>query len=88
MDFDFINCKLNKIFFSAGLLTDLKFDNSQLEDICFCGSLLDNVKIKNSTLEKIIFDGAETYKEVYLKGVSTRHSIPIKDYASFLKEIS
>ena len=88
MDFVFINCKLNDVFFNAGELTDLKFDNSQLQDVCFSGSLLDNVKIKNSTLEKIRFDGAKAYKEVSINGVLTTNCIPIKDYASFLKEIS
>ena len=65
MNFDFINCKLNDVYFSAGELTDLKFDNSQLQDVWFSGSLLDNVKIKNSTLENRRFDGAEAYKETY-----------------------
>jgi hypothetical protein len=49
---------------------------------------LDNVKIKNLTLEKIGFDGAKAYKEVYINVVLTTNHIPIKDYASFLKEIS
>jgi hypothetical protein len=39
-------------------------------------------------LEKIRFDGAEASKEVSIKGVLTTNRIPIKDYASFLKEIS
>jgi len=79
---------LNDVYFSAGELTDLKFDNSQLQDVWFSGSLLDNVKIKDSTLEKISFNGAEAYKEVSRKGVLTANPIPIKDYDSFLKEIS
>ena len=58
MNFDFINCKLNDVYFSAGELTDLKFDNSQLQGVWFSGSLLDNIKI----LEEIKFDGAEASK--------------------------
>ena len=84
---DFINCKLNAVYFSAGQLTDLKIDNSQLQDVWFSGSLLDNVKIKNSTLEKIRFDGAEVYKETYQNGVLITNRTPINDYSSFLKEI-
>ena len=79
---------MNDVYFSAGELTDLKFDNSQLQDVWFSGSLLDNVKIKNSTLEKIRFDGAEAYKETYRNGILTTNRTPIKDYTSFLKEIS
>ena len=59
-----------------------------MQDVWFSGSLLDNVKIKNSTLEKIRFDSAKAYKEVSIKGVLTAYPIPIKDSASFLKEIS
>ena len=62
--------------------------NSQLQGVWFSGSLLDNVKIKNSILEEIKFDGAKAYKETYINGVLTTNRIPIKDYASFLKEIS
>jgi uncharacterized protein YjbI with pentapeptide repeats len=79
---------LNNVSFSAGELSDVKFENSRLQDVWFSGSLLDKVKIKNSTLEKIRFDGAKAYKEVSKKGVLSRHYIPIKDYPSFLKEIS
>ena len=88
MDFDFINCKLNDVFFNAGELTDFKFDNSPLQNLWFSGSLLDNVKIKDSTLENISFHGAEAYKEVSINGVLPPNLIPIKDYASFFKEIS
>lgn len=88
MDFGFINCKLNDVFFNAGELTDLKFDKSQLQDVWFSRSLLDNIKIKNSTLEKIRFDGAKAYKKVYRNSILTINPILIKDYASFLKEIS
>ena len=88
MDFDFINCKLNDVSFCAGELSNFKFDNSQLQDVWFSGSLLDNVKIKNSTLEKISFNQATAYKEIYENGILTAKRILIKDYASFLKEIS
>jgi uncharacterized protein YjbI with pentapeptide repeats len=88
MNFDFINCKLNDVYLNAGELSDFKFDNSQLQNVSFSGSLLDNVKIKDSTLKNIRFHGAEAYKEVSIKGVLIPHRIPIKDYASFLKEIS
>lgn len=88
MDFSFINCKLNDVFFNTEELTNLKFDNSQLQNVWFSASLLDNVKIKNSTLENIICDGTQAYKEVYINGVLTAKPILIKDYASFLKEIS
>nr|UVG41924.1 hypothetical protein [Navicula tsukamotoi] len=88
MNFDFINCKLNDVYFNAGQLTDLQFDNSQLQNVSYSGSLLDNVKIKNSTLEKIRFDGAEVEKETYENGILIINRIPINDYSSFLKEIT
>jgi hypothetical protein len=34
------------------------------------------------------FEGGKAYKKVYINSGLTRNHIPIKNYASFLKEIS
>ena len=79
---------MDHVYFVNTELADVTFNASQFNNTSFAGALLDNVKAKNSSFHNITFYKTEIYKLVYQEGQFVGNRTSIKDYESFLKEVS